>query len=145
MTKQEKIQEAYGQHWETVKEFVDDNGWIRHYLGTPLIFLQYHADNKYLFDNKVENKPDMFLVFIRPKSLLGIEDNNGWIKIESEADLPKESYGKYHVFTKEPIYSDEPKSQNIEEFWGDDKNKTDWWIKNITHYQPIIKPLTPIY
>jgi len=27
MTKQEKIQEAYGTHWETVKDYVDDNGF----------------------------------------------------------------------------------------------------------------------
>lgn len=27
MTKQEAIQKAYGEHWEKVKEFVDENGF----------------------------------------------------------------------------------------------------------------------
>ena len=28
MTKQEVIQQAYGEYWEQVKEFVDENGWF---------------------------------------------------------------------------------------------------------------------
>jgi hypothetical protein len=38
----------------------------------------------------------------RPKSLDGIENNNGWIKIESKDDLPKK--GKYWGFTKDKKY-----------------------------------------
>ncbi len=32
----------------------------------------------------------------RPKSLSGLEDNNGWISINSEKDLPKHENEKYH-------------------------------------------------
>jgi hypothetical protein len=28
MTKQEAIKEAYGECWEQVKDYVDENGWV---------------------------------------------------------------------------------------------------------------------
>ncbi len=65
-----------------------------------------------------------------------IQNNNGWKKIEREADLPN----------------------NDMEFWVIDKgqlckksfnhhlpNNVRYWFENITHYQPIIKPQPPIY
>ena len=81
----------------------------------------------------------------KPKSLVGIENNNKWIRIESENDLPKEGYGLYHIITKTDIYTNIPKNQNIDEFWGNDINKSSWWLQNVTHYQPISKPQPPIY
>ena len=61
-------------------------------------------------------------------------DNNGWIKINSEEDLPK-FIGQYFVFNsqKSDIYYFENNT-----FW-----KNQW--KNITHYQPILKPQPPLY
>lgn len=64
------------------------------------------------------------------------ENNNGWIKIESENDLPKEN-GEYWtirkngIMIKEHFYLSNPLN----------------WIKyyNVTHYQPVIKPQPPIY
>lgn len=79
----------------------------------------------------------------RPKSLQGIENNNGWVKIESEEDLPKNN-GSYFTKTnycKETIERYYPiftKSTSIE-----DERK--WWLENITHYQPIVKPNNPLY
>lgn len=72
-------------------------------------------------------------------------ESDGWIKIESEADLPKE-VGDYWAVWKDGevarkqffcraeknIYSP---NGNISEY--------DWWIRYITHYQPIIKPEPP--
>lgn len=65
---------------------------------------------------------------IRPKSLSGIENNNGWIKIENEEDLPKDN----------------------EDYWvvidGEIKVTHGFSIRrNSTHYQPIVKPRLPIY
>ena len=75
----------------------------------------------------------------------GDGDSNGWIKIESESDLPKEvgdywavwkdgEVGRKQFFcrTVKNIYS--PKG-NISEY--------DWWMRHITHYQPIVKPELP--
>lgn len=73
------------------------------------------------------------------------DKNNGWIKIESEDDLPRGDYALYHVISKNNIYCNEPKNQGIEEFWGNDIEKKDFWLKEFTHYQPIIKPDLPLY
>jgi len=63
------------------------------------------------------------------------KDNNGWIKIESEADLPK-AYGYYFEFDN--LSND----VNIIQFRLEN---IVYWIENVTHYQPITKPLKPIY
>ena len=76
-------------------------------------------------------------------------DNNSWIKIESEDDLPKETtdcfvvnhYGieilRYYV------------SGDGINCWYDEDRETPirhkWVLDSITHYQPIIKPKPPIY
>ena len=78
----------------------------------------------------------------RPKSLKGIENNNGWIKIESEEDLPK--ICTYDMSKFKLMY------------WtnGGQYEATDYkkWILHyshlkITHYQfiPIIKLNEPLY
>lgn len=77
----------------------------------------------------------------RPKSLQVIEDNNGWIKIESENDLPKE-YGEYYTISSFDNTISEKKYPHPK--FSNDFNK-EWWLKYITHYQPIIKPDLPLY
>jgi hypothetical protein len=60
------------------------------------------------------------------------EKNNGWIKIESEADLPEFTTNcwvmKNEIIVNQSIY----------------KNKG-FITDGITHYKPIIKPKPPIY
>lgn len=64
------------------------------------------------------------------------EENNGWIKIESQADLPQKS-GDYFLSLKEGIYVRmdywDVHSSNFK------KNDKD----SVSHYQPITKPLPP--
>lgn len=140
MTKQEKIQEAYGEHWETVKDYVDENGWmtlsfaIRANIGEI-------GSNTYQFQGIEKGNHK----YCRILTLSELEANNGWIKIESEGDLPKEDYGQYHVYSENEMYSNEPKNQGIEPFWTNDKSKSHEWMDNFTHYQPIVKPQPPIY
>lgn len=64
------------------------------------------------------------------------ENNNGWINIKSEEDLPKEC-GNYHIVVSGIIYVDEYNSCT--------KEFSEWFNHAITHYQPIVKPLPPIY
>lgn len=62
-----------------------------------------------------------------------VEYNNGWIKIESEYDLPeKEFYKEYNTF---PI-DFKCNSVGLHYYFK---------YKEITHYQPIVKPLPPLY
>jgi len=71
------------------------------------------------------------------KKIREIEQNK-WIKIESEGDLPKEDY-VYWVMRKilnVPLYRQV-------ELWSDEEKE--YWMKNFSHYQKIKKPKPPIY
>jgi|SRR6478752_222418 len=131
MEKQEKIHnEWYDLGITLLSSQYDSEGWIdvneleKDQLTNKLNFKEY-------------NEPDVgFKTMIcRPKSLQGIENNNGWIKIESEADLPKE-YCEMFVFDKE--------NNNIKyrEYFNTAKKA---FVKLYSHYQPIQKPQPPIY
>ena len=120
-TKQKIIQESYRDYWEEVKDIVDADGWC----------LMYYFPLNIESTHKVINNKD----YLRPKSLQGIENNNGWIKIESENDLPK-SEVEYFVKRKNVA------GIFIRQFV---LSHTKSWLKCYTHYQQIIKPQPPIY
>lgn len=129
MTKKEKIQEAYGEYWESVKDFVDENGWHNR-----------KESNINLLGKLRHEIRDCLNDISRPESLKGIEKNHGWIKIESEDDLP--TIGQYYTiasFNNSIVEREFPHPKFSLEF-----NK-EWWLKYITHYQPIVKPQPPIY
>ena len=66
-----------------------------------------------------------------------IENNNGWVKIESPDDLPKEC-GAYHV-----KYLN---GQSVAWFNGTDfMTLVGKKFTNITHFQPIETPNPPLY
>lgn len=129
--KQKAIEEAYGEYWEKVKDFVDENGWcnVRKKVNFSDISEKLH------WETKTGNQ-----YYWRPKSLQGIEDNNKWISINSEDDLPKEK-GSYWVIDK--ILNVNPN----QEFFDPENlvSMKERWMYRITHYQPIIKPEKPIY
>ena len=132
MPKLEKIQEAYGEYWEKLKDSINmHDGYIEGYI----------INKKLGFTPKdYEEKFAPLVSSYRPKSLQGIEHNNGWIKIESEEDLPEET-GIYFTFSKvswKPFY-------RIDVFTGRLKNSFTNGISCFTHYQPIIKPEPPMY
>jgi len=130
-TKEEVIKEAWGKYFKRYKP--DKNGWSK---DRP----QFMRDTLWFDAFKLETKEEKDVWYYRPKSLKGIENNNSWIRILSEADLPSEDCnywggkmydnGKFHqlssVFTKNEIFS---RFKN----------------KSITHYQPITKPQPPIF
>ena len=122
--KQEAIKNAYGEYWENVKDYVDNDGWINNSIPKFTFGQLKNLDLEYKND-----------VFFRPKSLQGIENNNGWIRIESEADLPKEE-GLYFTMRR-----DKTKVEITHFFYELSKE----FKKVATHYQPIEKPKPPIY
>ena len=77
----------------------------------------------------------------RPKLLQGIENNNGWIKIESEESLPKE-----YDFYDACCFS-EKFTKDVPMFYGcnlpDLRNYFNEEL--ITHYRPIVKHDYPIF
>jgi len=124
MTKQEKIKQGYGIYSDIALGLCDENGWIK---GSE--YYTYFPQNK---DKKIGI--DEYIYF-RPKSLQGIEDNNGWTKIESEKDLP-DLIGENIIFYRNGLTTTYP-SEDISE----DK-KT--YLK-YSHFKIRIKYRAPIY
>src|SRR5690554_2905829 len=105
MTKQEIINEAWRNQ---CLDKIDEDGWVN--LGYCVNGLDdvecWLSDNffrrrldEWEIDYSELDNGEFITTKIRPKSLQGIETNNGWIKIESEADLPKET-GHFWVCNK---------------------------------------------
>ena len=116
--KQEAIKKAYGENYI----HADINGWIRFGMYVPT-------------DLGIENYDDID-GFWRCKSLQGIENNKGWIRIESKDDLPKEEGNYFIVRNNNEVGASYFIPNN-------DFSVMDW--RDITHYQPIEKPKLPIY
>ena len=74
------------------------------------------------------------------KKAYGIENNNGWIKIESEADLPKE--GMHHSILLDSECINGYRNYDVIVFY---EVNSKFRKKEISHYQPIEIPKTPIY
>lgn len=135
MTKEEKIQEAYGVKWENVKDAVDYNGYIPYW---------YYSHFKIQdCDLKVNGGSSMY----RPKSLKGIENNNGWIN-PLISGLPQKKCNVYFIKSSD----NETKAEEHIGYWNNKlghffsyDNSEKYLFDEITHYQPIIKPQPPIY
>lgn len=131
MTKQDKIKEAWGQYYQLVKNELDEHGRYSYYDDNSI----KRKSKLWQFEN-IETHQISNLNLLIPSSIKGIENNNGWITIESEADLPKIS-DEFLVYNKEKeilIKSFIPRSII-----------SSVWLQKITHYQPIEKPKPPIY
>ena len=121
MTKQEKIQEAYGEHWETVKDYVDKKGWL----------------NKKVFEETNLRYEDLNTICLHangwclPDSLQGIETNNGWTQLKGIKNEIQHD-GDIWIFNK---------NGNIE-LWLENQFLP---LNYATHWKPIIKPKPPIY
>ena len=127
MTKQEKIQKSYGKHWETVKDYVNEDGWCMRRKG-----ISFDEISKSM---KIEMKAINSYNW-RPIGLYGIEENNGWVKIETQQDYPKEK-GVY-FFRLGFINGFRTFIKRVEDLNFIEKTQ-------ITHYQLIQKPQPPIY
>ena len=94
MTKEEKIQEAYGEYWELVKDKANKNGIIT-FSEYKILPIKFH---------EMMVAVDYQGLFYTPKSLIGIENNNGWTKIENEKILFEKPenciFEWYNIFDK---------------------------------------------
>ena len=137
MTKNEVIEKAYGHSYEDMKNFIDGNGWLTE-MHTS-IYYRTTEDGKML-SSLMENSNIIFEEvnnYLRPESLSGIENNNGWIRIDSEADLPENGISCFFMVydqIKTGIFDYRFKNKGCSYGWG-----------TVTHYQPIQKPHQPLY
>ena len=130
-TKEEIIREAWGFDFD---EFVDNYGWkpVGFYKGEVLTTdEEIELKETYSF-----NGGCVGWSHFRPKILQGIEDNNSWVKIESEDDLPKEGMTNYFICVdgKPSIHV-----HNLRQVLSLFKDGM------VSHYQPIVKPKSPVY
>jgi len=132
-TKEEVIQIAWDLFGVDSNESYD--GWISAEYIPEEAILSGMLDLKNFRTSTDYDEP-----FYRPKSLQGIESNNGWISINSEKDLPKDIstdyYGGRFIESKFEMLKYHLDLLSILDH-----------IKHglVTHYQPIVKPLKPIH
>lgn len=126
--KQESIKKAYGEYLEEVRRCIDEKGWCSFNL------------KKYFKEDLIDSKVYRDKLLYRPKSLQGIENNNGWIKIESEDDLPKE--GMHHSILLDSDCINGYRNYDVIVFY---EVNSRYRKKEISHYKPIEKPLKPLY
>lgn len=144
MTKQEIIKKSWGDLWEKLheegqKEAYNNNGWTAPYLWSGKTVSEskknYNSDiNASSIDLDYQGVPAYLL---RPKSLRGLETNNGWTKIESEDDLPKyNSGGKFKCFTE---------LGNEVDLNGGNAVRNAYKFSDVTHYRLMKEDAKPIY
>lgn len=129
MTKEEKIKETWGDNYN--KDVIMKGRRCGFKIITNIEYISTYQGGDWYCE------PDTFeTIAFMPTTLRKILKNNGWIKIESEEDLPKED-GSLHIF---PPYKD-----SYIFFFHNDEPSREELVKNHTHYQPIEKPKPPIY
>lgn len=139
MKKEEVIKNAYGEHWEIVKNDIDEDGWMNLYFAVRANIGEI-GSKTYQFKDIIGN-PNKCRIL----SLCELEENKGWVKLESKIDLPK-TEGNYFVILKNnPNKISDLSWHGGSRFLGRQQNEKDWWPENITHYQKILKPELPIY
>lgn len=130
--KQQAIQEAYGEHWDEVKSFVDSEGFFS---------CGYSPEEKKLFAKiyKIAKREGWSIEPIRPTLLKGLHNNNGWVRIsEDGSNLPAE--GEYMV--------GELNEKEFKEYASPFTiGKIKKWhsICLVTHYRPVVEHPKPVY
>lgn len=132
----EKIRQAYIEYWEQLSEqaqemALNNFGWI---------FRRDSIKRNGGLDDSIEM--EHHLIYTRPKSLQGIENNNGWIRIDSEDDLPNEKGDYWVIWDGKIVIQYWHSSDNS---YADTQKQNSDWMKIVTHYRPIEKPKPPIY
>jgi hypothetical protein len=143
--KKKAIKKAYGESYDICQP--DEYGWtMRNYSGDNNINKDFSII-KELFGIDYEGLNLEFHPLrgysdakfkIRPKSLDGIETNNGWIHIKEEFPPHEEEvYLIYYNQILRGYYSNHYGNFSID--------GREYSIKDITHWQPIVLPNLPIY
>lgn len=147
--KQQAIKKAYGDKYDTLKDQIDENGWVEHYPGK-----EGHPNWRDLLKDEyelqcIEGLPDYW----RPASLNGLEDNRGWVSVKDRlpenVDPDRERWIdiEYWIHTKHGgIFTAnwDPDKKNGEHEWF----VSDWNsipVDEVTHWQPVVRPEPPIY
>jgi hypothetical protein len=133
MTKEERIQESYGKYWDSLSIpakncAIKYNGYI-----APIISGLGEIQRDFVtFDD----------LGFRPISIIGIENNNGWVKIYCENDMPQFDCDCFIIDKVKGIVTGQWKQAPNE---IEDKKARAFWMDKATHYKIISEPKLPIY
>lgn len=122
MTKLEAIIEAYGEFYNEMKPWINEDGWFDKNSFYNKTFSFNYAEIQITFIHKED--------FMRPLLLNGIENNNGWIEIIDLNSFPVEDDFYWFLDLEGNIYE-----RHTSEF------KKGWHV----FFQIIEKPKRPIY
>jgi len=133
MLKEEKIK----KEWENmlrgiasfsyIEGYISLNGWLPMNLLSQGIRFKLSAKTKQDFELNGD--------FIRPTSLAGIETNNGWVKVSSEADYPLDDC-RYWIANENGVFDFFANKERIVKKF---ENKT------LTHYKKLEETLPPVF
>lgn len=132
MTKKEVIKKAYGNSYETVKDYINENGFINWTKNRKINLIAYFEVSELEFIGKRQ----------RPKILRGIENNNGWVKIYCENDMPQFDCDCFIIDKIKGVVTGQWKQAPNE---IEDKKARAFWLDKATHYKIIDKPNLPLY
>ncbi|WP_300685497.1 hypothetical protein [Chryseobacterium sp.] len=86
MTKQQKIQEAFGKSWNLLSPSMQEHILhVHHWVDRSRNRMNLYPKDLGFDESK---ECEVYCEFWRPIQLRGIEDNNGWVKIESMDSFP---------------------------------------------------------
>jgi hypothetical protein len=138
MTKKETI----AKHWQelvgkTPAGVCHEKGWVHSYFPNGILDITDDYGEEIIEKIDYQYDPSGVGRF-RPKSLRGIEDNNGWIKIETVEDLPKDGVC---------LVIERASGATVTCGFGfvkslDYKN---YIVEQCSHYKPIPEQLKPLY
>lgn len=129
--KQKAIREAWGEYWEQVNKYLNEDGIAKRNKETDFLEGLNEIETIYSSAGFWHDK-------FRLKKLCGINDNNGWLSVK-EHGLPEE--GEFFICL-ENVQQQGVWSLASKTFYNPPRYCS---IDKISHYQPVVKPQPPIY
>ncbi|WP_233860880.1 hypothetical protein [Tenacibaculum piscium] len=126
MNKKDLIKKAYGDSFIALEKHINENGFVNCVKNNSKISLI-----PYFEVSEIEFKGNE----VRPKSLKGIENNNGWVKIYRENDLPQFDCNCWWLDKKDGLVLGKFILEGSKSFV----------MKNATHYKIIKDTELPLY
>lgn len=128
MTKEEKIKEAWGVYYNMFHKYIKKDGTLSEmHLTNNQCNIFYNDENIEV----VEKGSDYW--YYRPKSLQGIEDNNGWISLLNNEEEFYD-YGEVELF-----------NINTREYYICTDRHEPIELDSFTHFKPFERSKYPLF
>lgn len=134
--KQDIIKVAWGvNRWTEFGDKITKDGWLdEDWIVNKLIVDLSDCD----LENGAFIQLDDLTMYYRPKSLKGIDYNNGWTRIEPDgSNLPRSGNYKF-------LNANNPRDDGKNQYVYDEL-RTDQFASWFTHYRAIVEEPKPIY